>query len=60
MRKFYIRSRRIKRLVWNAGILLFWYRSWIRENEFDISLIRDGQAYVVMSEKRKEKGVVFK
>lgn len=43
-----------KARVWNAGVLLWWYRLWIRPDEFDISLSLDDIAYYAMSEKRRE------
>jgi len=39
----------IKMKVWNGGALLWWYRLWIRPNEFHKSLDFDSNLYVLMS-----------
>lgn len=41
---------RSKRFFWNRGIKLFWYRLWIRKNEFDHSLDLDVDAIRGMNE----------
>ena len=51
--KFSKISRRLRARFWNAGILLWWYRLWIRTDESDISLVRDNLALRVMSGERK-------
>lgn len=43
IRKFY-------RRIWNAGILFWWYRLWIRRDEFHISLSLDEKAMSVMGD----------
>jgi len=40
----------LKARVWNAGVLLWWYRLWIRSDEFDKSLSLDDLAYRVKGE----------
>ena len=37
-------------LVWNRGILLWWYRLWVRKNEMHVSLYIDHRAEQYMSE----------
>ncbi len=39
--------------IWNAGILLWWYRLYIRPDEFDVSLRFDPVAWKVMSEEKR-------
>lgn len=39
--------------VWNARLLLWWHRLWIREDEFDRSLEWDDKAYIVMSREKR-------
>jgi len=39
--------------IWNAGILLWWYRLWVRLDEFDKSLNFDAVAYSVMSARKR-------
>ena len=48
------RCVRIKRKIWNAGILLFWYRLWIRKDEFHKSLEKDFKAMSVMDEGQRQ------
>ena len=40
--------------IWNAGLLLWWYRLWIRKDEFHRSLDMDLLAMLAMNKKRKE------
>lgn len=42
-----------KRVVWNRGVKLQWYRLWIRENEFHNSLEWDVDAVLGMSLKQR-------
>lgn len=44
-----------KVLIWNKNILLFWYRLWIRKNEFHSSLRLDEEAISEMNNEEKEK-----
>ena len=41
---------KIKRRVWNKHFLLWWYRLWIRKDEFHNSLSRDPDAMMEMNE----------
>ena len=41
----------IKRRVWNKHLLLWWYRLWIRKDEFHISLSTDREAMLEMNKK---------
>ena len=41
--------------VWNAGLLLWWYRLWIRNDEFHHSLDIDVQAMLTMDREQKER-----
>lgn len=41
--------------IWNAGILLWWYRLWIRRNEFHRSLDSDQKAIIVMSYEEQQR-----
>ena len=41
--------------IWNAGILLWWYRLWIRKDEFHRSLDTDLLAMLAMNKKQKER-----
>jgi hypothetical protein len=38
----------VRRRIWNKGILLWWYRLWIRKDEFHKSLNPDFSAMLVM------------
>jgi hypothetical protein len=42
------------RSIWNRGLLLFWYRLWIRKNEFHKSLAIDPWAVIDMPTEWKE------
>lgn len=44
----------IKRRIWNKRLLLWWYRLWIRRNEFNQSLYLDHEAMLVMTDKERE------
>jgi hypothetical protein len=44
----------IRRRIWNKHILLWWYRLWIRRDEFHVSLNTDVDALRVMDEKEIE------
>lgn len=44
----------IKARIWNKGLLLWWYRLWIREDEFHQSLSMDVKAIFEMN-KEEEK-----
>jgi len=43
-------ATRTRRQIWNKGILLWWYKLWIRKNEFHQSLSVDTDAMSVMSD----------
>lgn len=43
----------LKRRIWNKHILLFWYRLWIRKDEFHISLSTDPFAMMEMNDKEQ-------
>lgn len=45
----------IKRLVWNRGLKLGWYRLWVRKDEFHPSLNMDVKAMVGMSKEVRKK-----
>ena len=46
---------KIKRQVWNKRILLWWYRLWLRKDEFHNSLTMDTAALKEMTpEEQKE------
>lgn len=53
--KFKEKLSTMKKLFWNRCLLLWWYRLWIRENEFHKSLNTDFSAMEFMSEKAKLK-----
>jgi len=53
IRKYYLARRKAKARIWNAGILLWWYRLWIREGESHESLNRDQIAIKAMSSKKR-------
>lgn len=40
---------RIRARIWNCGIKLWWYRLWIRADEFHPSLMIDDVALAAMS-----------
>ena len=40
---------RIRARIWNCGIKLWWYRLWIRADEFHPSLAIDSAALAAMS-----------
>jgi len=40
--------------IWNARLLLWWYRLWIRQDEFDKSVDWDGEAYMAMTKERRQ------
>jgi len=42
----------IKRSIWNKHLLLWWYRLWIRRDEFHKSLDVDPAAMMGMNEKK--------
>ena len=46
--------RNIRRNIWNKTILLWWYRLWIRKDEFHISLSTDLDALLVMTPEEKD------
>ena len=46
---------RMKRRVWNGGILFLWYRLWIRKNEFHRSLDIDVSAVLGMNNKKRKR-----
>lgn len=46
---------RIKRKLWNKRLLLWWYRAWIRKNEFHRSLNIDQIAMSVMDTEERKK-----
>jgi hypothetical protein len=45
----------LKRRIWNKRILLWWYRLWIRKDEFHQSLTIDPYALICMNEEEKLK-----
>ena len=47
------KATKIKRRVWNKRILLWWYRLWIRKNEFHCSLEMDAEAMIEMNEQER-------
>jgi len=47
--------RNTKYRIWNKHILLWWYKSWIRKNEFHHSLNIDVFAMLVMNKKESKK-----
>jgi len=40
----------LKRRIWNKRILLWWYRLWIRKDEFHQSLATDPYALICMND----------
>jgi len=44
---------KIKRRIWNKHILLWWYRLWIRKDEFHRSLDMDSAAMLEMDDGEK-------
>ncbi len=49
---------KLRRLVWNCGIKLWWYRLWIRKNEFHRSLRIDVEAVLAMSDKQQKEYIL--
>lgn len=47
------KATRLRRVLWNKGIRLWWAKLYIRRDEFHPSLIFDIEAASVMSEKEK-------
>jgi hypothetical protein len=45
----------VKCRIWNAGLLLFWNRLWIRRDESHRSLSLDDEAMEVMNNKQQER-----
>lgn len=45
--------RRLKRIIWNKWIKLFWYRLWIRRHLWHVSLDFDEKAMSVMSSEER-------
>lgn len=45
----------LRRRIWNKMILLWWYRLWVRKNEFHKSLDFDFEAMMVMNQKGRKK-----
>ncbi|MFA5188121.1 MAG: hypothetical protein WC460_02020 [Patescibacteria group bacterium] len=43
-----------KRLIWNRGLLLWWYCLWVRKSEFHHSLSIDTDAMIGMSQKQRD------
>lgn len=46
-------TNRIKSLAWNRGVKLWWYRLWIRKDEFHSSLDMDIDAMIYINEKKR-------
>jgi len=46
-------TKDIKYRIWNKRILLWWYRLWIRQDEFHKSLSIDPLAIAVMTHKER-------
>ena len=46
---------KIKRRIWNKRLLLWWYRLWVREDEFHRSLDMDVAAMLEMNERERKK-----
>ncbi len=44
----------VKRCLWNKRLRLWWYRLWIRKDEFHKSLDMDIEAMLVMNKKERE------
>ncbi|MDO8669668.1 MAG: hypothetical protein Q7K65_05235 [Candidatus Buchananbacteria bacterium] len=45
---------KVKRFIWNRGLKLWWYRLWIRKDEFHKSLDMDKNALLDMNPKQRE------
>lgn len=45
----------LKRRIWNKRILLWWYRLWIRKDEFHQSLATDPLALICMDKEEEIK-----
>ncbi len=45
----------LKRQIWNKRLLLWWYRLWIRKDEFHQSLKIDPEALACMSPEEQKK-----
>lgn len=45
---------KIKRRIWNKHILLWWFRLWIRKDEFHRSLDMDEEAVREMNKEERE------
>lgn len=43
----------IRRIVWNKHIKLWWYKLWIRRNEFHVSFDTDAEALAVMDDNER-------
>ena len=50
-----LRIDKIKRSIWNRGIKLWWYRLWIRKDEFHYSLDIDVCAMIGIKEREVDK-----
>ncbi len=48
----------LKCSIWNKTILLWWYRLWIRKNEFHPSLNLDMKAYCMMNGEQRQKYLI--
>ena len=46
---------KVKRIMWNKGLKLWWYRLWIRKDEFHSSLESDRSALMEMSSSERAK-----
>lgn len=49
------RLRNIRRIIWNKRLKIWWYRIFIRKNEFHSSLDMDIEAMMVMDEMERKK-----
>lgn len=48
-----IGAERLQRRIWHRGVKLFWYRLWVRDDEFHPSLEMDHEALIDMSEEEE-------
>jgi hypothetical protein len=46
---------KLKYQIWNKGLLLWWYRLWIRQDKFHESLDIDPLAMMVMTRKQRDR-----
>ncbi|MDD4062569.1 MAG: hypothetical protein PHV25_02210 [Candidatus Pacebacteria bacterium] len=54
IRRIKVRATRLRRVLWNKGVRLWWARLYIRKDEFHPSLTFDAEAAIVMDRKERD------